>query len=138
MAVGDPGLDTLVAWAQYWSILATLAVVEVAVTRQVNRYLHIYISTYLHIYCVQFDGLCMRAAKVVVLLWLVAPGPYSGSRLLFSHLLAPLHTKVTSSAPLLASKVVSYLDTVSCLLCVLRDLLRPLADTSTAVRVIVI
>ena len=49
MAVGDPGLDTLVAWAQYWSILATLAVVEVAVTRQVNRYLHIYIS-YLHIY----------------------------------------------------------------------------------------
>ena len=45
MAVGDPGLDTLVAWAQYWSILATLAVVEVAVTRQVNRYLHIYIST---------------------------------------------------------------------------------------------
>ena len=47
MAVGDPGLDTLVAWAQYWSILATLAVVEVAVTRQVNRYLHIY---YLHIY----------------------------------------------------------------------------------------
>ena len=51
MAVGDPGLDTLVAWAQYWSILATLAVVEVAVTRQVNRYLHIYISTiYIHIY----------------------------------------------------------------------------------------
>ena len=80
----------------------------------------------------------MRVAKVVVLLWLLAPGPYSGSRLLFSHLLAPLHTKVTSSAPLLASKVVSYLDTVSCLLCVLRDLLRPLADTSTAVRLIVI
>ena len=52
MAVGDPGLDTLVAWAQYWSILATLAVVEVAVTRQVNRYhistiYTIYISTYL-------------------------------------------------------------------------------------------
>ena len=49
MAVGDTGLDTLVAWAQYWSILATLAVVEVTVTRQVNRY-HIstiYISTYL-------------------------------------------------------------------------------------------
>ena len=48
MAVGDTGLDTLVAWAQYWSILATLAVLEVAVTRQVNRYphyLHIYIST---------------------------------------------------------------------------------------------
>lgn len=80
----------------------------------------------------------MRAAKVVVLVWLLAPGPYSGSRLLFSHLLAPLHTKVASSAPLLASKVVSYLDTVSCLLCVLTDLLRPLADTSTAVRVIVI
>ena len=51
MAVGDPGLDTLVAWAQYWSILATLAVVEVAVTRQVNRYLHMYLHIYyLHIY----------------------------------------------------------------------------------------
>ena len=50
MAVGDPGLDTLVAWAQYWSILATLAVVEVAVTRQVNRYLDIYISTIYTIY----------------------------------------------------------------------------------------
>ena len=46
MAVGDPGLDTLVAWAQYWSILATLAVVEVAVTRQVSRYRYL-LSTYL-------------------------------------------------------------------------------------------
>lgn len=42
MAAGDTGLDTLVAWAQYWSLLAILAVVEVAVTRQVYRYLDIF------------------------------------------------------------------------------------------------